>query len=66
MKKIFITTILLFFAFFYSKIHSAEFDIKAKTVILQDFLSGKILFEKELSSAFSKLKENLSIIHKYQ
>ena len=47
MKKIFITTILLFFTIFYSKIHSAEFDIKAKTVILQDFLSGKILFEKE-------------------
>ena len=47
MKKIFITTILLFFAIFYSKIHSAEFDIKAKTVILQDFLSEKILFEKE-------------------
>ena len=47
MKKIFITTILLFFAIFYSKIYSAEFDIKAKTVILQDFLSGKILFEKE-------------------
>ncbi len=47
MKKIFLTTILLFFTIFYSKIHSAEFDIKAKTVILQDFLSGKILFEKE-------------------
>ncbi len=47
MKKIFITTILLFFTIFYSKIHSAEFDIKAKTVILQDFLSGKILFEKK-------------------
>ena len=47
MKKIFITTIFLFFTIFYSKIHSAEFDIKAKTVILQDFLSGKILFEKE-------------------
>ena len=47
MKKIFITTILLFFTIFYSKINSAEFDIKAKTVILQDFLSGKILFEKE-------------------
>ena len=47
MKKIFITTILLFFTIFYSKIHSAEFDIKARTVILQDFLSGKILFEKE-------------------
>ena len=47
MKKIFITTIFLFFTIFYSKIHSAEFDINAKTVILQDFLSGKILFEKE-------------------
>ncbi len=47
MKKIFLTTILLFFTIFYSKIHSAEFDIKAKTVILQDFLSGKILFEKK-------------------
>ena len=47
MKKIFITTIFLFFTIFYSKIHSAEFDIKARTVILQDFLSGKILFEKE-------------------
>jgi D-alanyl-D-alanine carboxypeptidase (penicillin-binding protein 5/6) len=32
---------------FCSKIYSAEFDIKAKTVILQDYLSGKILFEKE-------------------
>ena len=47
MKKIFITTIFLFFTIFYPKIHSAEFDINAKTVILQDFLSGKILFEKE-------------------
>ena len=47
MKKIFITTIFLFFTIFYSKIHSAEFDIKARTVILQDFLSGKILFEKK-------------------
>ena len=47
MKKIFITTILLFFTIFYSKIHSVEFDIKAKTVILQDFLSGKILYEKK-------------------
>ena len=47
MKKIFITSVLLFFTVFYTKIHSAEFDIKAKTVILQDFLSGKILFEKK-------------------
>ena len=47
MKKIFITTVLLFFTIFYTKIYSSEFDIKAKTVILQDFLSGKILFEKD-------------------
>ena len=47
MKKIFITTVLLFFTFFYTSIQSAEFDIKAKTVILQDYLSGKILYEKD-------------------
>ncbi len=47
MKKIFITTILLFFTVFYTKTYSSEFDIKAKTVILQDFLSGKILYQKE-------------------
>jgi len=47
MKKIFITTVLLFFTIFYTKIYSSEFDIKARTVILQDFLSGKILFEKD-------------------
>ncbi len=47
MKKIFIATFLLFFSIFNSKVYSAEFDIKAKTVILQDYLSGKILFEKK-------------------
>tara|TARA_B100000700_G_C14954140_1_gene813129 strand:+ start:51 stop:1205 length:1155 start_codon:yes stop_codon:yes gene_type:complete len=47
MKKIFILTILFFFSFFNLKIYSAEFDIKAKTVILQDYSSGKILFEKD-------------------
>ncbi len=47
MKKIFITTFILFFSIFYSKINSAEFNIKAKTVILQDYLSGKILYEKK-------------------
>ena len=47
MKKIFITTLLLFFTFFYSKTYSSELDIKAKTVILQDYLSGEILYEKE-------------------
>ncbi len=47
MKKIFITTLLLIFTFFCSKTFSSEFDIKAKTVILQDYLSGEILYEKE-------------------
>ncbi len=47
MKKFFITTLLILFTFFYTKTYSAEFDVKAKTVILQDYLSGKILFEKD-------------------
>ena len=47
MKKKFITTFLLFFTVFYTKTYSADFDIKAKTVILQDYLSGKILYQKE-------------------
>ena len=47
MKKTFIATFLLFFSIFNFKVYSAEFDIKAKTVILQDYLSGKILFEKK-------------------
>ncbi len=47
MKKIFVTTFFLFFATFNAKINSAEFDINAKTVILQDYLSEKILYEKD-------------------
>ena len=47
MKKIFITTFFLFLNFFYTNITAAEFNIKAKTAILQDFLSGKILYEKD-------------------
>ena len=46
MKKILTVSILVFFTIFNTKIYSTEFDIKAKTVILQDYLSGKILFEK--------------------
>ena len=38
---------MLLITIFYTKSYSSEFDIKAKTVILQDFLSGKILYEKE-------------------
>ncbi len=47
MRKIFITALLLFFIAFYPKVYSSEFNIKAKTGILQDYLSGKILFEKD-------------------
>tara|TARA_Y100001970_G_scaffold229891_1_gene285275 strand:+ start:2712 stop:3869 length:1158 start_codon:yes stop_codon:yes gene_type:complete len=47
MKKIILTSLFIFFNLFTKNIHSSEFDIKAKTVILQDFLSGKILYEKE-------------------
>ena len=47
MKKIFIKTIFLLFLIFNSNVYSSEFDIKAKTVILQDYLSGEILYEKE-------------------
>ena len=47
MKKFFITSLLILFTTFYTKTYSAEFDVKAKTVILQDYLSGKILFEKD-------------------
>ena len=46
MKKIFLYTIL-FLAYFTFSIAKAEFYIKAKTVILQDYLSGEILYEKE-------------------
>ena len=47
MKKKFITAFLLFFTVFCTKTYSSDFDIKAKTVILQDYLSGKILYQKE-------------------
>ena len=46
MKKFLISVILLS-NFFYSNVNSLEFDIKAKTAILQDYLSGEILYEKE-------------------
>ncbi len=43
--KLFITILLFQFCFLLSV--KAEFDIKARTVILQDFLSGEVLYEKE-------------------
>ena len=45
MKKLIF--LFLTFNFFSLNISYAQFDIKAKTAILQDFLSGKILYEKE-------------------
>ena len=46
MKKIF-RIILIFLLILAQKANSVEFDVKAKTAILQDFLSGEILYEKE-------------------
>ena len=38
---------ILIFFFILTSICKAEFDIKARTAILQDYLSGKILYEKD-------------------
>ena len=46
MKKFFIYFFLIFASVNFSKVE-ANFNIKARTVILQDFLSGKILYEKD-------------------
>ncbi len=47
MNKKFLISIVIILSFLTTKSYSAEFDVKAKTAILQDYLSGKILFEKE-------------------
>jgi len=47
MKKKYLTYLILIFCLLCSKIYSAEFDVKARTAILQDYLSGKILYEKD-------------------
>ena len=47
MNKKLLKIFILFTIIFFSKANSSEFDVKAKTVIIQDYLSGKILFEKE-------------------
>ena len=52
MKKLFFYINLFIFIFLNFDYAKAEFDIKARTAILQDYLSGKILYEK---------KPNLSI-----
>ena len=43
-KKIFIINLLLFF---FTNLSFSNIEIKARTAILQDFLSGEILYEKE-------------------
>ena len=43
-KKIFFINFIILFV---SNIANANFDIKARTAILQDFLSGEILYQKE-------------------
>ncbi len=43
-RKYFIT---IFVSFFFCNLGNANIDIKARTAILQDFLSGEILYEKE-------------------
>ena len=47
MKKLFFYTNLLIFIFLNFSNSKAEFDIKARTAILQDYLSGEILYEKK-------------------
>ena len=44
MKKIYLIFLLILSNF---AAQSSEFDVKAKTAILQDYLSGEILYEKE-------------------
>ncbi len=47
MKKRLLITLILIFGLVSFKTFSSEFNIKAKTVILQDYLSGAILYEKD-------------------
>ena len=45
--KSFLVKILFFIILFNNSLLKAEINVKAKTAILQDYLSGKILFEKD-------------------
>ncbi len=47
MKKSKLLIILLINFIFYANLSFASFDIKARTAILQDYLSGEILYEKD-------------------
>ena len=46
MKKNLINYLIILF-FIMTTVSKAEFEVKARTVILQDYLSGKILYEKD-------------------
>ena len=45
--KTFLTKILFFIILFNNSFLNAEINIQAKTAIIQDYLSGKILYEKD-------------------
>ena len=47
MKKIIILSVLFFNFLFFENISFSKININAKSIILQDYLSGDILFEKE-------------------
>ncbi|MBD1168349.1 D-alanyl-D-alanine carboxypeptidase [Pelagibacterales bacterium SAG-MED06] len=49
-KKLFL---IIFTTFFCVKFASANFDLKARTAILQDYYSGEILYEKEADTSIN-------------
>ena len=49
-KKLFL---IIFTTFFWVKFASANFDLKARTAILQDYYSGEILYEKEADTSIN-------------
>ena len=60
-KKIFIINLTILFL---SSYLSANIQIKARTAILQDFLSGEILYEKDPDrSIYPASMTKLSLIH---
>ena len=49
-KKLFL---IIFTTFFLAEFASANFDLKARTAILQDYYSGEILYEKEADTSIN-------------
>ena len=47
MNKKILAPLLIIFNLIFTNVFSAEFNIKAKTAIIQDYLSGKVLYEKD-------------------